>query len=213
MKWWRSLLEASDRDAERRAKEGQDKLYAALRASGADARLAPKGRPEGTLVIKEIWGYEDNRSVGLFDIGVSPIRWVNFVDMGFYFDGGFHMVIIHGIPDSRDLPQMSIKVTSVKDAPLWFGQWIVKWSGNDHGTGIKQFLSDSVAVKEAFLTTRLGRDPDFGINVRYLHQQNYWLIIREEEYPLNVDFIGLTKEKWKCYEVIAEHLLTAPIQM
>ena len=209
--WWRSSLESWDRDAEREAKEEQDRLCAALRACGADARLAPKGRPEETLGIKEIWGYEHNRSsYGLFDIDGSPIRWVNFLDAGLLEDS-LRIKIIHGIPDSRNLPQVTIWIMPYKHW-LYFGENVVQWSGNDHDTGIKQLLNNDIIIREAFMTANKGRyiDQTFMLGIRYLCEQHCWLIVLEENYGLAP--LEIEKEKWKCCELIAEQLLAAPVQ-
>ncbi|MBI4267991.1 MAG: hypothetical protein HY662_04315 [Chloroflexi bacterium] len=198
--------------------EKRDELCSNLRANGVDARLAQRGRAE------ETWGptgsehvgiveTEDTNvnwpefalhnnldSVGLVEIEGSPIRWVNVLIRGVEEGQGF--ILEYGIPDLRNLPQLEIE-----GCPS--GRSKVVWREKDHGTGITQFLSSDLVVENAILASKVfeDRSPP-GITIRFHHERHCWLIMQERDYELP----KVTREKWNCYEVIAHHLLAAPVQ-
>ena len=161
----------------------RDKLCAGLQAIGVDARTAERGRPEEKTGAG---------SLGVIDIGRSPIRWINVR----VYDAGETTVHIteYGVPDSRYLPELGIQSVRVKTFPI-FGPVIdVRWKGNDLGLGIVERLGSDAAIKGAIM----GNGDELTIVAR--GDYGGWLIRRgTTATPL--------AEQWGCYQAIAERLL------
>jgi hypothetical protein len=167
----------------------RDKVCAALKSIGVDAKLAENGRTEEN--IKCGFGIH---SLGIIDIGEGLIHWVNI-----RIDVNGTNWIDYGVPDLR-LSRSEHKVLiQARFQKTLFGLGRVVdlvWRGEDSSLGIIHRLNNDLPLKNTLMRTNVY---DFTI-INY-NNPSCWII--SVAYP-----ILPTEELWNCYQWIAEHLLS-----
>jgi hypothetical protein len=130
----------------------RDNLAQNLNSLGIRADLAERGRAEEK--IENSW-YQ--RSLGIIDIPEGLVRWINILKKDGSKNSPPQWWVVLCIPDERPLSNhkaVDIKTIRKKTFPL-FGKVVdVTWKGNDHHTGLVEFLSNDEAVKN--LAKRIG---------------------------------------------------------
>jgi hypothetical protein len=130
----------------------RDNLAQNLNSLGIRADLAERDRAEEK--IENSW-YQ--RSLGIIDIPEGLVRWINILKKDGSKNSPPQWWVVLCIPDERPLSNhkaVDIKTIRKKTFPL-FGKVVdVTWKGNDHHTGLVEFLSNDEAVKN--LAKRIG---------------------------------------------------------
>ena len=152
---------------------------------GVPARLAKGRQPEEE--------YGSGRYAGLINIGDGPIRWINIniVPGGVDYPGRY--VIEYGVPDSRDLPEVSISAVFARTLPAIGRITAVRWEGKDGGLGILGRLNRDASLGESVM------EKQCDLTIRSRPKHGCWLIVNH--WP------ALSARLWSCYQKIAGHLL------
>jgi hypothetical protein len=164
----------------------REDLITGLHAAGVSARLAKRGR------------FEENTgkdSMGLIDIEHSPISWINVRKWD--NEGPVYETDL-GMPDSRSLPDVSIRSVRVRAFPVFGNVIDVRWQGNDTALSVAQHLTADPAIRADIIANR------DEITVRTCPQYGCWLIPRSTKNAPSAS-------QWHCYEKIAANLLTSPL--
>jgi len=161
-------------------------LYAELCAMGVQAAWTEHAPPEDKFRVLDISG--------------SPIGWVS---VKIPLSGDEEITVEFGIPDSRRLPQAEIKSKYVNTFPV-FGKTInVRWKGDDKGTGIVRRLTSDDTIKTSIMDT-------CEVTVQSRPEHGCWLIV-QKRWSLNSPLYKA--HQWRCYEKIAQILLTTPVEV
>jgi hypothetical protein len=174
--------------------KSRDKLSQNFNSLGIRAVMAERGRAEEK--VENSW-YQ--RSLGIIDIPEGLVRWINILKKDGSKNSPPQWWVILGIPDERPLSNhkaVDIKTIRKKTFPL-FGKVVdVTWKGNDHHTGLVQFLSNDEAVKD--LAKRIGN-----LTVHsYAKEFQGWTLQVDRRFEL-------TSQDWATIQRIANYILSS----
>ncbi len=165
----------------------RDRLCAALQTLGADATLAPAGRPQEWI--------GEGESLGVIDISGGPIRWVNVrkVVTGWGENQSVQYFSDYGVPDSRRVPPLNVRSVREKNFPLIGKVVDVRWEGEIWETGVVHRLSSDPSIRSSIMS---GSD----VTIEGRPGSRCWLITRR-------DGATPSAQMWGCYQAIAQRLL------
>ena len=205
----------------------RDRLCAALCAIGLDARMAQRGQPEERI--------GNGTSLGLIEIGDSPIRFVNMLIEASGAPGTHTITsLLYLVPDQTRPAVGYLESVRIKSVPRLGQIAHIRWESkmaSDADYLVSTLLSQGVIPKQDFLTMlekdmevesnlleRLNQDMrleralfslEDDITVQGYPEFNCWAISSsryESGWP-ETRQPAPSREKWDCYETIARHLL------
>ncbi len=172
---------------------------------GIDAALAPRGRPE-----EEVKRANRSRSLGLIDIPVGQIRWVNVQE--FWDVEDTYYCATYGVPDPKitpTFPKVNIRSVSVK-SPRVLGNVVrVDWKGKDFGLGVIDRLAEHQweALMRSAVDMEISAHPEYGCWA--MSPLGRWR--RHEAMTDHGIWGGLPSVQWwDCYQAIGQLLLSTP---
>ena len=184
-----------------------DKLCADLCAIGLDACMVERGKSEERVI-----GGLKGGSLGLIQVGASPIRWVNVLrhetrsggstgGAGWPIYTNVYLVPAHGTGRGRRVELKSVRAKSV---PLSGRVIDVRWKANFKGDLIRS-LNEDLLLKQNLI--RAKED----VTIRSFPDDGYWTISSrwyQADWLLRTPRqLVPSREQWDCYEAIARHLL------
>jgi hypothetical protein len=194
----------------------RDRLCVHLQSIGVNAQLEPRGRNEEECrdkITEHSRGYSAD-SLGLIKIEKSPIQWVNVIrwsePAGDNTNKGYLLnCCIHDPRPLNELGMMQIRAIRKKDYPV-FGHVVgvslqVTPGGGRFEKIAHEFEADEQLKASIIHSHRLG-SADLQIKVCSIYSS--WLI----EVPKSAYFQPPTLGEWKCYETIANRLLSITLQ-
>ena len=106
------------------------------------------------------------------------------------------------IPDIRGIPSIDIRSVILKKKPIFGAPVDVQWGGNDSNSGIKQLLAEDERIRGSIMINGID------IEIKTHPKRESWLI-NQKSWLSGPRFV--TYGQWRCFELIAQRLLLAPI--